>query len=314
MHAPKSPALQRHLGSAMASPLELIYEDHGAPHDEAWSAVLDAFGRVEDACSRFRDQSALATYLAAKGPSTAPAVLVEVLAAAYEAYRVTGGRFDPRVRSALEAFGYDQNFAQMVEPDHQVTPLPIVEPWEDPVLDRELCLLRPARASLDLGGIGKGAALELTRFQLRHEPMAGICAAGGDIVVVGDRPPIIPWSIGIEDPIPNSTDFVATIGISEGASMTSSVRVRQWRSGGRPVHHLIDPRTGQPGGGNLASVTVVGPDPVHAEVWSKALFLEGPRHLEEAEARGLAVVSVDREGLVKWSSKMEPLLTWVRHP
>ncbi|MEI6701817.1 MAG: FAD:protein FMN transferase, partial [Actinomycetota bacterium] len=150
----------------MASPLELVFEDDGGTHDEAWSAVLHVFAKVEDACSRFRDQSALATYLAAEGPSTAPPVLVEVLAAAFEAYRVTNGRFDPRVRSSLEALGYDQNFAQMVEPELQAQAAPVLEPWEDPVLDRELCLLRPARASLDLGGIGKGAALELARFQL----------------------------------------------------------------------------------------------------------------------------------------------------
>ena len=30
---------------------------------------------------------------------------------------------------------------------------------------------------------------------------------------------------------------------------------------GRAVHHLLDPRTGEPGGGGLVSVTVAGPDP-----------------------------------------------------
>ena len=37
------------------------------------------------------------------------------------------------------------------------------------------------------------------------------------------------------------------------------------------------PATGDPGGAGLRAVTVAGSDPAWAEVWSKALFLEGRR-------------------------------------
>ncbi|MBA3875894.1 MAG: hypothetical protein C0498_02990 [Anaerolinea sp.] len=53
--------------------------------------------------------------------------------------------------------------------------------------------------------------------------------------------------------------------------------------------HLIDPRTGEPGGNGLVAVTVATRDPAWAEVWSKALFLEGHRAIAAAaRARGLA--------------------------
>jgi thiamine biosynthesis lipoprotein len=63
------------------------------------------------------------------------------------------------------------------------------------------------------------------------------------------------------------------------------------------VHHLIDPGTGQPGGGGLLSVTVAGGDPAWAEVWSKALFLAGPAGIAGlARGRGLAAWWIDLEG------------------
>jgi len=38
--------------------------------------------------------------------------------------------------------------------------------------------------------------------------------------------------------------------------------VRAWLApDGRRVHHLLDPRTGEPGGDGLVAVTVAAPDP-----------------------------------------------------
>ena len=63
------------------------------------------------------------------------------------------------------------------------------------------------------------------------------------------------------------------------------------------LHHLIDPRTGEPGGDGLAAVTVAGPDPAWAEVWSKALFVEGARSIAAAaRSRGLAAWWVGGDG------------------
>ncbi len=44
---------------------------------------------------------------------------------------------------------------------------------------------------------------------------------------------------------------------------------------GRPLHHLIDPRTGLPAVSGLASVTVVDGEAWRAEVLAKAAFIAG---------------------------------------
>jgi thiamine biosynthesis lipoprotein len=97
------------------------------------------------------------------------------------------------------------------------------------------------------------------------------------------------------------------------AVATSSVRVRHWRQGDQSFHHIIDPRTGKPGGGELQSVTVLHADPARAEVWSKAAFLAGPGGIDAlAREEGLPALWIDREGAIGTSEAMKPYLIWER--
>ncbi len=70
---------------------------------------------------------------------------------------------------------------------------------------------------------------------------------------------------------------------SAGRSRPHPSPIHRWATAdGRTVHHLIDPRTGEPGGDGLLAVTVAGPDPAWSEVWSKSLFLAGARAIADA--------------------------------
>ena len=170
-------------------------------------------------------------------------------------------------------------------------------------------------APVDLGGIGKGLAL---RWAARRAAavlgFAGfLLDAGGDLASRGFRGGE-PWSIGIEDPA-GGTDPVAVAVLDRDQSIaTSSVRLgRKVDAGGRAVHHLIDPDTGTPGGAGLASVTVAWPDPAWAEVWSKALFLEGAAGIAEvARRRDLAAWWVDESGELSMTPAARQQTSWVR--
>jgi thiamine biosynthesis lipoprotein len=136
--------------------------------------------------------------------------------------------------------------------------------------------------------------------------------AGGDCVYAGAGNDGAGWRIGVEDPA-GGRDPVAVLQVEEGACATSSIRLRTWRAGDRPVHHLIDPMTGEPGGSGLAAVTVVGPDPATAEVWSKVLFLHGYREIADAaEQHRIAALWVGLDGAVGTSTAVRPLLCWQR--
>ena len=167
---------------------------------------------------------------------------------------------------------------------------------------------------VDLGGIGKGLALRWAdRAAAALLPGSFLIDAGGDIVCRGAADDG-PWSIGIEDPLGGSLP-VATCAMGDGEAIaTSSIRLGRWLDpADRLVHHLIDPRTGEPGGTGLAAVTVAWGDPAWAEVWSKALFLEGADAIAGvARRRGLAAWWISDGGNVSMTPAARQRTTWVR--
>ena len=168
---------------------------------------------------------------------------------------------------------------------------------------------------MDLGGIGKGLALRWAARRATEVLGAKgfLLDAGGDLISSGYRGGE-PWSIGIEDPAGGADPLAVVVLDRDQAIATSSVRVgRAVGPDGNAVHHLIDPRTGAPGGAGLAAVTVAWPDPAWAEVWSKALFLEGAASIASAaRRRGLAAWWVDEAGDLAMTPAARQQTSWVR--
>ena len=282
-------------GRAMGSPLRLTISGRDREAWDArrataaWTAVCDEFEASEQAMSRFRESSEITVLNSQAGRTPVAAVsrrLRRALVACDRANRVTAGRFDPRVLWDLERLG-DRGAPLGIAPPDDAEHIAarrgrIVERTPD-----GLVLPVP----VDLGGIGKGLALRWAATAVRR---CGIGAfmldAGGDIVAAGEAPEGGPWRIGVEDPTGGIEPLAVILAAGEAVT-TSSIRRRTWQTGDRIVHHLIDPRTGEPGGAGLLAVTVIGTDPAWAEVWSKSLFLEG--------RVGIAALA-RRHGLAAW--------------
>ena len=323
---------------AMGSPLRLTIV--GVPPDRAsmgWAAVSAAIEEIEQALSRFRPTSDLVRLNESAGdPAGVPVHprLVAALAAADRAYRVTEGAFDPRVLRDLERLGYagarvassaGARVASRAAPSGPASSGVRAGGGLATFADGRWlhCDPRGARAAVavpvDLGGIGKGLAIRWASAALAtalpelDDPAAGaLLEAGGDLVARGSAPQVGPWMVAIEDPF--AAEEPAIVALQDGAICTSSTAVRRWRSvDGREVHHLLDPRTGEPGGSGLASVTVSGPDPAWAEVWSKTLFLEGAAGIgARARALGLAAWWVRDDASLEMTPAAREHTAWVR--
>ena len=64
---------------------------------------------------------------------------------------------------------------------------------------------------------------------------------------------------------------------------------------------------------HIAAVTVAGPDPAWAEVWSKALFLAGRRGIGlEARRRGIAAWWVESDGASGMTPAARATTSWAR--
>ncbi len=211
------------------------------------------------------------------------------VAAAVEAWRTTDGRFDPTVLAALVASGYDRDFATLdpasLGPAHG-DPMPAPGCREidiDPIVG---AITLPAGLGLDLGGIGKGLAADVVVDELIAAGAEGACVnVGGDVRVRGLAPSGDGWVMDVE-PMPG-----LRLAVVDGAVATSSTTKRRWLRDGKPVHHLLDPRDGQPVGAGLVAVTVIAGRAATAEMLTKAAFVAGARGaaaaIEELGATGL---------------------------
>jgi thiamine biosynthesis lipoprotein len=321
--------LARREGRALGSPLRLTIAGDDRLIDRAWAAVELTFAEVDRAMSRFRDDSEI-TDLCRRSPrplASPSRTLVRALVAADRARRVTRGRFDPRVVEALERIGYH---GAAINGDTVAADGPGTDAEGGGPSDASgpggRILARDGRRGpvsipvpIDLGGIGKGLALRWAADAL--DQLLGptidhgggyLLDAGGDITGAGAPGPDGPWMVGIDDPAGGAAPL-ATVAIAQrGAIATSSIQRLHWQVGGRTVHHLIDPRTGEPGGAGLIAVSVAGPDAAWAEVWSKALFLEGAAGIgPAARGRGLAAWWVPEDGRLEMTPAARVRTTWI---
>ena len=302
--------------NAMASRItvRLVCDGSTADADRQLSDALQVFHDVDRTCTRF-DRSSDLMRANARGDDwvAVSSYCLDAITEAYAAYRRTFGRFDPRVLTDLVRLGYDRSLkhaAPSYRDARALVPRRALPQWR-PEFRRDSSEVRVGPVPIDLGGIGKGLAVRWAADRLRTG-VGSLVEAGGDCLCRGVTADGSPWRVGVEDP-EDPTQPVAVLEVRDAAVATSSVRIRSWQIAGHDVHHLIDPRTGQPGGDGLAAVTVVDADPAAAEVTSKTLFLTGRRGVRTtADHLGVAAMWIDDNGVIAWSQRLAPSVVWSR--
>lgn len=192
----------------------------------------------------------------------------------------TEGRFDPSVRDALEAWGYDRTFREIDAAGpapEQLQAAPGLAGLELRGDDESVRLAPGLR--LDLGGIGKGLAADLLVAELLKGGARGACVSmGGDIAAAGD-PPADGWMVPLEHPVTDEP-FAHHL-LRDGALVMSTPVGRQWSRGGRTAHHIIDPRTGAPSHTDVLAVAVAAFSAARAEALAKAAIVAGSQEAAE---------------------------------
>jgi thiamine biosynthesis lipoprotein ApbE len=139
---------------------------------------------------------------------------------------------------------------------------------------------------IDLGGIGKGYAVEAARqVLLKNNVKSAIIDMHSSIAVVGDG-----WKIGIFDPRTKETKyFFKRIVLNDKEALSTSGQYEQ-------PGHIIDPRTGK-AADKCMSVTVVCKDAALADALSTAIFVLGPtKGISLAAKMGARTLIVDKNG------------------
>jgi thiamine biosynthesis lipoprotein len=89
------------------------------------------------------------------------------------------------------------------------------------------------------------------------------------------------------------------IRLAAGGLATSSIRCRQWRRGGRTLHHIMDPRTGLPASGPWRMASVAAANCAEANAAATAAIVAGEQATDWLTAQGLPARLVAHDGSVR---------------
>ena len=215
-------AVRRFSHDAMAT----VYEVHAVHPDERYAAqaaqaAFDLVDTLERELSRFRPNSDITriNHLAAGESTRVSPSTMECLVISRHMFDVTGGAFDVSIGSGLPSLELDQeSFAVRATANG---------------------------ARLDLGGIGKGYAVDRMADLLDEWGLTQALVHGGFSSMLALEPPpgLDGWPLTLSDPLAPSKVLVR-------------MSVRQTSlgaSGVRKGDHIVDPRTGEPVRGRLAA-------------------------------------------------------------
>lgn len=250
--------------------------------------------------SGWRPDSEVSRLNRAAGAVEVTEPLAEVVEAALEIHRASGGAFDITVGPLLPLFGFGPGADPDAPPPDERSleaARSLVGPGAVEVIRREgdpptLRKSHPGVA-LDLSAIAKGHAVDRVAEELRaagHDEH--LVEIGGEILVAGE------WTVGVEVPLPGPGRRVARSFRVADRAVATSGGYRDFREAPtapdaepRFLTHILDPRVGRPVERPQGSVTVLADTCLEADAWATALFVLGPDDgLALADRLGLAAL------------------------
>ncbi|MBW3597350.1 MAG: FAD:protein FMN transferase [Planctomycetes bacterium] len=276
------PSIVRCRRPAMASLFEVWLTGEDEEHLTAvGEAALDEISRIERLFSFFDPASEVSRINreAADRPVKVDVEMFGVLSDCLRRRGETGGYFDITIQS-------DGNI-------------------EDVVLDATARTVHfmSANVEVNLGGYGKGYALDAAGGVIREQAVASALLHGGtsSILAVGAQDDGTPWKIGLRDPYDESQSVGSVDLVDAGFSTSGVFHASQAES------DIMNPQQRQ----RLteqAACAVIAPTALDAEVWSTAFLAMG-----ESQARGALLQRNASPLRVAWLSQDDgrTRITWL---
>lgn len=259
-------------------------------------AVLD---RVVAQMSTWEPASDLSRFNAAPGGSwhALPEDLFTVMAHALAIAEDSGGAFDPTIGPAVDLWGFGPEGNRAVAAPADIDAAMARCGWRRLLLDHNgRRAFQPGGLQVDLSGIAKGFAVDLVARHLHGARIGSfLVEIGGELRGQGAKPDGSPWWAALEAPTGVASDTIVAL---YGLSAATSGDYRKFFLDGETRHcHTIDPRTGRPIAGGLASVTVLHPECMRADALATALGVLGVEDgLAWARERHIAARFLTRDG------------------
>lgn len=266
-------------GIALGAEARIILDHPNA--DALIAQAVSEIHRLENIFSLYRGESQLSR-LNRDGTLSNPAFeMVELLSFCSSLHARTKGAFDPTVQ-ALWAL-YAKEYAAGNAPDEiQISKALSMTGWSHVKVSPNAISFDRAGVMLTLNGIAQGYIADKVTSIFRQNGIANVLVNTGEIVASGNAPNGAAWPIkraGYEENIP----------LSDAAIATSAPRGTSF-SQGETIGHIIDPRTGEPGG-EWSEVSVIANTAAEADGLSTAFCLMDRAQIDRVKlaSRSIAV-------------------------
>ena len=265
----------------------LTYGLDEAFFSSAKTFISNELERIEQKFTRYNDNSEISKInkLAAMEPFPTDSETISLLALCKEYYTSTNQLFDITV-GRYTILGSDP-FPSETGPDSMLSSQRILSenasPGADNIIldfDGSTVFFQDTRISIDLGGIGKGYALEKIRQYCAENHITNALISFGDssITTLGSHPHGDYWPIGIQHSF-SAGSPIYTFQLNNSSLSTSGNNPNNQMKYGANGH-IINPLTGK-FQKELKTVSVVADSPIVAEILSTSLFIAGDKDKAE---------------------------------
>lgn len=230
--------------------------------------------------------------------------LYALLQRALRLHRDTGGAFDVALDPLMEAWGFRGAPPRDPRRARRLSGTDLLDLCDGRVR------FRREGVRIDLGGIGKGYALDRAAACLRARgiPCAFLHGGTSTVYALGAPPGEPGWQVGLVDPR-DEEHRLGTLWLRDRALSVSGSQGRVVQKDGRAIGHVIDPRTGRPV--ERPAAWAVSPSATETDALSTAFLVLGAKASRAYVGRhpGTGAIVLD-EGAEPTCAGLEP--TWER--
>lgn len=251
----------------------MSFTAYGKNCEEAVDAAIEEAQRLDALLSTGSSSSEISK-LNGAGHGTVSEDTAVIFERALDIYENTEGLFDFTIYPLMELWGFPSGEYHVPSKEEIGERLPLVDASQVRLNGMEVSLGEGQQA--DLGGIAKGyTSARMMEIYKEYGITSGMVSLGGNIQVLNRKPDGSVWRVGIQDPTGDQGEVAAVLEAENQAVVTSGGYERYFEEDGNTYIHILDPRTGYPAEGDLASVTVVSADGTLADALSTALYIMG---------------------------------------
>ena len=282
-----------------------LYTTSQEKADEIFSVCEELLAEMEQLWARQKPESEIARFnQSLEGIDGIDARTVALLKTALEVSAATDGAFDMTVTPLVDLWALCERDNRLPTAAELETASRLVDSSALTVGESALTKNNPD-VSIDLGGIGKGAAIShLIDYLESTDARGGLVSFGSNVAVFGEKPDGAAFRVAIKHPRLAGAR-VGTLTMPVGSVLSVSGDYERYVTiDGVRYHHILDPASGYPAASGLASVAVLTEDGALADALSTALFVMGEaraRSFYESGIYSFEAIFIDTEGNVRYT-------------